>query len=423
MYRSFTTAFALAAAVLSASAQLTVHQVMVLNEGYYDMNSQTQVVPVTLGTYDPVSGVYQTVATIEDARFGNHVLVEDGIIYVAADHKLLSYDADTYTLLDQTEVEGIRRFAIDGDRIVCTKGEIGGLSNYIEVLDKATLDLVYDVPLSVLPYSCEGVQIVDGVAYVAVNNAFEWGNMVGQVVMLDVATGDINGTIDLGADGINPELVMVSADAIYTVNNKDFSGSSVSKMSQQGVLDYTLNVATNSGCGSSARTADHIYYMEYAENKLARFSTTTDAVEDTLENSLATYGLIDDPINGVLYGTTTDFFSSGDLHVMAYDGTVISTTAVGVSPGRLALDVRMSTGIEEASALQVTVFPNPAQEVINVNLPAGSSGLISVLDATGREVLTARVPQGMGTLDVRALSQGLYTIRSVNGAMGSFMKN
>lgn len=423
MYRSITTAFALATAVFSASAQLTVHQVMVLNEGYYDNGSQTQVVPVTLGTYDPVSGVYQTVATIDDARFGNHVVVEEGIVYVAADHKLITYNADDYSLIDQTEVAGIRRFAIDGDRIVCTKGELGGLSNYITVLDKATLDLVYDVPLNVMPYSCEGVEIVDGVAYVAVNNAFDWGNMVGQVAMMDVATGTINDNIDLGPDGINPELIMVSADAIYTVNNKDFSGSSVSKMSQAGVLDYTLNVATNSGCGSSARTNDHIYYMEYAENKLARFSTTTDAVEDTLQNSLATYGLIDDPINGVLYGTTTDFFSQGDLHVMAYDGTVISTTAVGVSPGRLALDVRMSTGVEGMSAAHVTVFPNPAQDMINVNLPLGSSGVISVLDATGREVIGTRVQQGTTTLDVGALPQGLYTIRSADGAMGRFTKN
>ena len=131
MYRSFLLASALAAAFM-ANAQ-TVHQVMVLNEGYYDNTAQTQVVPVTLGSYDPVLGTYQTVATIANARFGNHVLVEGDVIYVAADSFLTKYDANNYTLLGQAIVHGIRRFAIWNDELICTLGEVGGLSHYCEV--------------------------------------------------------------------------------------------------------------------------------------------------------------------------------------------------------------------------------------------------------------------------------------------------
>ena len=90
------------------------------------------------------------------------------------------------------------------------------------------------------------------------------------------------------------------------------------------------------------------------------------SVLDTLNGSPATYGLIDDPINHVMYGTTTDFFSTGDLHVIAYDGTIVSSAPVGVSPGRLALDVRASTGIAETAPAALRIHPNPAPRALRL---------------------------------------------------------
>ena len=66
MYRSLLPAGLLALA-LQAGAQSTVHRVLVLNEGYYNMATQTQVVPVSLGSYDPATGTYQTITTIANA--------------------------------------------------------------------------------------------------------------------------------------------------------------------------------------------------------------------------------------------------------------------------------------------------------------------------------------------------------------------
>jgi hypothetical protein len=70
---------------------------------------------------------------------------------------------------------------------------------------------------------------------------------------------------------------------------------------------------------------------------------------DTLAGSPAIYGLIEDPINGVLYGTTIDVFFYRDLHELDLQGQVLSTVAVGVAPGNLALDVRSTTAIPERS--------------------------------------------------------------------------
>ncbi|HQW87110.1 MAG TPA: hypothetical protein PLH93_07990, partial [Flavobacteriales bacterium] len=72
MYRSLCSA-AFSGLVALATAQSFVHQVFVLNEGYYNMNTQTQEVPVSLGSYDPAAGTYQTVATIAGQRFASDV--------------------------------------------------------------------------------------------------------------------------------------------------------------------------------------------------------------------------------------------------------------------------------------------------------------------------------------------------------------
>ncbi len=186
------------------SAQTYVHQVLVLNEGYFNFNTQTQEVPVSLGSYDPATGTYQSVATITGARFGNFVAVDGSAIYVSADDQLLKYDANNYTLLDQATVPGIRRFAFHNNEMVITLGEVGGLPHYVEVRDKNSFDLLYSIDPSVLPYSCEAVQVVGDKAYIGVNNAFDWSNLMGEVRVLDLATQTWEPTIDLGRQWPQP---------------------------------------------------------------------------------------------------------------------------------------------------------------------------------------------------------------------------
>ena len=422
MYRTLTTA-SLLAAVLTLNAQITVHQVLVLNEGYYNMGTQTQEVPVSLGSYDPVAGTYQTIATIADARFGTHVAVDNGVVYVAADSFLLKYDADNYQLLDQTVVHGIRQFAISNDKIVCAQGEVGGLPHYVEVLDKATLDLLYSIDNATLPYSCQDVEIADGKAYIAVNNGFDWGNAVGLVGVLDLATDSWTGTIDLGPEGKNPENLMITADAVYAFNNKDFSGSSISKIGRSsGTLTYTNNVAVNSGCAASALADGNIYFLEYAQSQLARFNLGNDEVLDTLAGSPFVYGLLDDPINSIMYATTTDFLTTGDLHVMGYDGVVLNTVAVGVAPGRLALDLRSTSGIAESSEVQGSVFPNPATQLISIRLP--QMGAFTIVDGTGRTLRADRTAAGLTTasMNVESLSTGIYSVLQNGMLVARFTK-
>lgn len=408
----------MALAVLG-TAQSYVHQVFVLNEGYYDyFGGQGQLVPVSLGSYDPALGTYTTVAVFEGPRFGSDVLVHDGTVYVAADDRILMLDADDFSTLATTSVTGVRKLAIWNDQLLLTRGELGGLSHYFEARDRASLELLYTIgPDEGLPYSAEDVLVVDDVAFLAVNNAFDWNDLQGRIGMVDLEQGGYLGDVDLGPDGLNPEHLMHHEGAVFAFNNKDFGGSSISRVHLDGtMLDYTVNVATTSGCAASVLADGRIYFLEYAQAELARFDIATGQVLDTLPGTPEVYGLVDDPINGVLYATTTDYFSQGDLHVMSREGEVLSTVAVGVAPGNLALDVRSSTGIAMHEAPGFSLYPNPAAErvVLSGVLPQGPVN-IRITDATGRLVLEeTRSLEVDGSIAVDTLRPGVYAM-SLNG--------
>lgn len=413
MYRSILSAGLLAIA-LHVSAQSTVHQVVVLNEGYYDyFNGGGQLVPVSLGSYDPATGSYQTMATITGPRFGSDVLVDGGSIYVAADDRVLRYDADTYVQTGEVMVDGIRKLAVWDDQLLITRGELGGLPHYFEVRDKATLELLYAItPADGLVHACEDVVVQGDKAYLAVGNAFEWGAFVGQVGVVDLSTGVLESSIDLGPAATNPEKLMLHEGDIVAFCNTDFTHSSISRVGLAGQnVTYTSLVAANSGCGASTKVTANgkVYFMEYAQGELARFDLSSGAVADTLAGTPAVYGLLEDPVNGLLYATTTDFLTSGELHVMDLEGTILSTVAVGVAPGNMALDIRLSTGVADMTQASWSLFPNPVVEQLTVS-GAKVGEVLRVLDATGRLVLTQQVSDVRTEITVGQLTAGVYSV-------------
>lgn len=427
MYRSFLSAGLLALA-LHAGAQSYVHRVLVLNEGFFDyFDTGEQVVPVTLGSYDPATGTYTTVATLSGPRFGSDVLVDGSSIYVAADDRVLRFDADSYVQTGEVLLTGARKLAVWNDQLLVTRGELGGLDHYLEVRDKNSLELLYAVtPADGLIHSAEDVLVLDDKAYLAVNNSFDWENVVGRVGVLDLATGTYGTEIDLGPEGRNPERLMVHDGDIVAFNNKDFTGSSISRIAvDAGTLTYTNNVSLNSGCAASAlvEATEQVYYMEYDQGELARYDLASALVADTLTGSPSVYGLIEDPINGVLYGTTTDYFSTGDLRVLSLSGQVQSTVAVGVAPGNLALDIRSTTAVAERSGVQLAVFPNPAQDQLTITGIA-TQGLLRILDATGRTVLEqpSRSTQERTVVSVATLPAGVYTVDVPGRGVARFTK-
>jgi hypothetical protein len=77
-----------------------------------------------------------------------------------------------------------------------------------------------------------------------------------------------------------------------------------------------------------------------------------------------------------------------------------------------------STGVytEEVNAASIAMWPNPANDLLNIALPSSSqSANVQIFDAQGRVVANALVTNSVQNIDVTAFKAGLYTVRVVCG--------
>ncbi len=77
-----------------------------------------------------------------------------------------------------------------------------------------------------------------------------------------------------------------------------------------------------------------------------------------------------------------------------------------------------STGVytEEVNAASIAMWPNPANDLLNIALPSTSqSANVQIFDARGRVVANTLVTTTIQNIDINTLEAGIYTVRVVCG--------
>jgi hypothetical protein len=258
--------------------------------------------------------------------------------------------------------------------------------------------------------------VLDGSsAYIAVNNGYEWGNEKGIIGKLDLNTLTYGNEIDLGPDGKNPDNLVKVGSFLYSVNNKDWSGSSISKVALDGSSNSTVNIATAStGCGTSALRDDKLVYQISMETTLNEFDINLmNPVGPVSGHTLNYYELAQEPVSGNLFASETDFFSFGNVRVFNASNTELASFNVGISPGTIVFDVRSTSVSLNELASNISVYPNPTTDFLNVNV----EGTKRVLDLQGKVLATSE----SNMIDVSNLNSGIYFLE-VEGKKVSFVK-
>lgn len=390
-------------------AQNQLHSVLILNEGRYDYVNQSQAIPVSLGKYDPKAKSYEKIKDIVGVRFASDLLIHDNYILLAADTALIKLDRYTYEELDRVGVRGIRKLAIHENEIFVTRGEyLVNFDSYLHVYDLNDLSLLRALDTNQGPkYASEGMVVVNGKVYVAVNNAFDFGNELGFVGIYDPATASYGNEIQLPDNATNPDNLMTDGDKVYTLNNHSFDKSSISIIdagSSSVTTSYLANVS--SGCGTSALHEGNVLYQEMMEQTLYGFHTVQQSVNDSFELNQNFYGLAVEPTEGHVYATTTDFVSKGAL--LVYDNwNRLDSIAVGVSAGNIAFDIRDLSSLDQAVERSIAVYPNPANEKFHVSGLLSESFALKLFNLNGQKVLETNEKD----VDVSGLNAGIYLLR------------
>ena len=90
----------------------------------------------------------------------------------------------------------------------------------------------------------------------------------------------------------------------------------------------------------------------------------------------------------------------------------------------IATNVTERLGTKDNQVNLFSVWPNPANSVLNVKLEKGSSeaAIISISDIQGREVLTDKLNDVTNALNISGLSEGVYMVKVVQGSTQQFKK-
>lgn len=131
----------------------------------------------------------------------------------------------------------------------------------------------------------------------------------------------------------------------------------------------------------------------------------------------------------------TESFDSGFFsvpgHEFSYTFNQVGSTDYVCDPhsGNMygTVTVSSTAGIDQATALRFTLYPNPANDLLSIRLPLGyDKAEVGVYDYTGRAVLFKTITPSDQMLETENLSSGVYLIRiTSNTKIGTklFIKN
>lgn len=388
-----------------ATSQLK--EILVLNEGSYDYTTGKILVPVTVGVYDLNSNSYQQLNIIENARFASDIILDQSNYWVAADQRILKYDLLSRQLLASMDLVGVRKLAIYKDLLIVTRGEyLKKLDAYVQIYNKNSFKLLFEVPFTDLPYTTESIVIKDHNAFIAVNNGFDFGNEVGKIIKVNLNLLKVESIVDLGHEGKNPENLMVKDNLLLSLNNKSFNGSSVSLIDLQNSTVETFNLTNvNSLCGTSVLVGESIIYQEINKTELGKFQIANKQSSLYKDLGRSFYGMNFDPISKWVCAGETDFKTTGKVHVYdeLFDEKYLFEA--GVTPGYFAFVDASLVASKQVHALEFEISPNPVVSKILVICQEPIME-VQVLDFYGKSLLKSNHK----AIDLESLQVGVYVL-------------
>ena len=371
--------FAVCISYLSYSQQY-LHQVLVLNEGYFDFSLNQTVVPPTIGSYDPISEVYTTLDTLTNSRFASDMIIEGDFVYVAADNILYKYDINTMNIVTTQNISGIRNLAVWNDKIAVSRGDYDNttfapilFNSYLQFYNTSDLSFYSELDTITGPkWSTQNMIVENDNLYITINNAFEFGNEKGIVGVVDMTSMSYINEIDLGPDGKNPDNLLIRGNKLYTVNNKDWSGASISEIDLTSSNSTTTNISlVSTGCGTSCLKDDKIIYQISQDTELYEWDLlTAPNAGSPLGFSQNFYELAVNNLDGYIYASSTDFFSYGTINIYDQNNNFVKSFNTSITPGKIIFDTRnTSVSINEINPLigkENTIFDLNGKQISSI---------------------------------------------------------
>ena len=339
----------LASLLFSVTAQAQ-NELWVLNE-----------TPPSLGRIDLTSFAYQEVLSFEDVGYATDLEIQNDAAVVVLENRVVKVDLTSGQIVADTELLGAQEAALLEDgTVVVTRGGLDdawqplNLTSHLVWLDGDDLGLEGELlPTEGPTLPSQEIKVVDGKVYIAVNNGWAWGQEAGRLGCWDVEQ-DTYSEWDLGEGAENPVALHVLDGDLFTVNNGDWSSTSVTRASL-GDLSSTTTVVLDGvsvGCNASAFVDTKLAVQISGENGLRLLDGPSMVWEEGAvlnADAPSAYSLITHPTYGWTCAGVTDYVTFGEIQIRTEEGAMVATVPVGVSPGSLAWRSSEVSNLEEVA--------------------------------------------------------------------------
>lgn len=325
------------------ATDVTVSQVLILNEGSYQGNN------AGITVYDPdakavtVDELYSMANGVRMGDTGQDILVDGDDVYVCV------YGSSYVARLDMsgkniaqhlfTEEEGQPRYmAVSGDNIYVTL-----YSGNVAVMDRMTLDVKKLIGVGSNP---EGIVCCDGKLYVANSG---WGDDQ-TISVIDIAREENVQTIQCA---VNPQqFVVVDGNLFlfaygpydenwncpYPVQAVDRATGVVSDLCNAirgTVMGFDkLLLLRNETDWSTYTTTNTFFTYDVTTNTLSASSPFRDAPDEVLTGSI--YMMECDVRTGEVYIGVSDYVTAGTVYRFSATGYLLDKFTVGINPSQAA---------------------------------------------------------------------------------------
>ena len=345
----------------------------VLCEGAQDFYSGEVLESPRIGTIDLSASTpdFEVLRVFNGHAFAADLaLSEDGsMVYVAAEDTVYKLEAATGEILAEQPLQGARRLLLDGDRLFVSRGDVDPMTwgsvdfdHYFVALDAG--DLSWDTGWEAADnggpgWASEGICVSEGAVYVAINNAFTFGEEVGLIGRIDLTTGAYTET-ELGPDGLNPVHLLSGDDgAVVSVNVQQYDGTSLSRWTGTSDADTEVVADVTAGCGAADWHEGGVLYQVYGEAGFRKADGATLAAEEGWSgNGGSVYAMQVLSSGQVLLGTT-DFATAGAVEMWDFEAGLQWSIPVGIAPGKMQVSMT-------ASAVQEVEGPRTIVETVDL---------------------------------------------------------
>jgi PKD repeat protein len=245
-------------------------------------------------------------------------------------------------------------------------------------------------------------------------------------------TYTVTGTSSAGCVKSATASISVGSAPVITVNSATICSGSTATLTASGVTTYTWNTSSNASNISVNPTSTTIYTVNgnltgcsvgATQTATVTVNNLPNVVMSSITSPLCVNGsavsLSATPGGGTFtgVGVTGNSFNPSVSGVGTFTVIYNYTDANGCSASdSKTVSVSACTGIATLSSSNVSIYPNPTKDIINVVMDASfvNNASIEMYDAIGKLIVSEKIINTHTTINTDHLAKGIYTIRIVS---------